>query len=66
MSGTTATTANVKNAEQQGCSHHHSWLDTIHTILYLQTQIIANIVQFAFILFTMAKEEKVNKNIILA
>ena len=25
----------------------------------MQTQIIANIVQFAFILFTMAKEEKV-------
>ena len=36
--------------------------DTIHKILYLQTQIIANIVQFAFILFTMAKEEKVNNN----
>ena len=58
MSGKT-TTVNVKNAEQ-GCSHHHSWLETNHTILYLQTQIIANIVQFAFILFTMAKEEKVN------
>ena len=29
------------------------------TITFLQTQIIANIVQFAFILFTMAKEEKV-------
>ena len=28
-------------------------------ITLLQTQIIANIVQFAFILFTMAKEEKV-------
>ena len=47
---------------KQECSHHHSWLETNHTILYLQTQIIANIVQFAFILFTMAKEEKVNNN----
>ena len=52
----------TQNKAAEQCSHHHSWLDTIHTILYLQTQIIANIVQFAFILFTMAKEEKVNNN----
>ena len=34
----------------------HIWL------LACQTQIIANIVQFAFVLFTMAKEEKVKEN----
>ena len=34
----------------------HIWL------LACQTQIIANIVQFAFVLFTMAKEERVKEN----
>ena len=34
----------------------HIWL------LACQTQIIANIVQFAFVLFTMAKEEKVKES----
>ena len=34
----------------------HIWL------LGCQTQIIANIVQFAFVLFTMAKEEKVKES----
>ena len=34
----------------------HIWL------LACQTQIIANIVQFAFVLFTMAKEERVKDN----